>query len=120
MLALQENEPTVIEPDNLKISAFEYETGIGQFDLTFNVMATEKVTGGLQVNITYNTALFQPNTVKRIGQHFEILLSDVLAEANKPIKALNILTLAEKQQLLLEFNHTEQDYPPEKTIIDLF
>ncbi|MEJ7675687.1 MAG: hypothetical protein WKF59_24010 [Chitinophagaceae bacterium] len=51
--------------------------------------------------------------------HFIQLLGSIAAEPSKKIGLLPMLTAAEQQQLLVEFNDTSKDYPKDKTIIDL-
>ncbi|MDM8517687.1 amino acid adenylation domain-containing protein [Desulfobacterales bacterium HSG16] len=118
MLVLQNNSDSHKLPDDLKISPFNFETGISQFDLTFEFAEIED---RLVLNINYNTDLFEQGTVKRIESHFEELIKSAAEDAGKcQIRKLNILSEAEKKLVLIDFNDTKTSYPADKTIIDIF
>lgn len=116
MLVLQNNQKQE-DLQDLKISWFEYETGISQFDLTFNFM---EIGDELVLDINYRTDLFRDETIKRFENHFEELVKSIQKDENTLIKNINILSPEEKHRVLTEFNNTAADYPREKTIADLF
>jgi amino acid adenylation domain-containing protein len=93
------------------------ESQTSKLDLTFHFKENEK---GLYFSIEYNTDLFLEDRIKRMGNHFKVLVESILADARQPINQLNILTEAEQKQLFYEFNDTAATYPHEKTLIDLF
>jgi len=117
MMALQNKTTQEIELNNLEILPFDYETGISQFDLTFN-FSEDKET--LCFDIIYNTDLFEKTTIVRMASHFIVLLRSILNNSNQRINHFNILTESEKKCLLIDFNNTIKDYPSDKTIVDLF
>src|SRR5207302_243238 len=49
-----------------------------------------------------------------------VLLESMVANPNRPISALPILTAAEKQQLLVDWNDTQKDYPRDKCLHESF
>ncbi|NJP18559.1 MAG: amino acid adenylation domain-containing protein [Hydrococcus sp. CRU_1_1] len=59
-------------------------------------------------------------TVERILKHIEVLLKGIAANPQQCLKELSILTQAERQQLLVEWNNTETEYPQNKCIQILF
>ena len=68
----------------------------------------------------YNADLYKENTIRQIIDHYKILLSSVIADPEKSIGALPILTKAQEHQLLYDLNATAFDYPRDKSLIDLF
>ena len=61
--------------------------------------------------LIYNTDLFDADTITRMTGHFQNLLEAVVANPDHRISDLPILTTAEKQQLLVEWNDTKREYP---------
>lgn len=49
--------------------------------------------------------------VKNLMKHYEVLLSACLQDPNKPLAQLPILTAQEHQQLVVEWNKTDEAYP---------
>jgi amino acid adenylation domain-containing protein len=74
---------------------------------------------GLRLVFEYNTDLFDRATIERMAQHFQTLLEGIVADPDLPIADLPWLSEAERQQVLVEWNHTQEPYP-ERCIHDLF
>jgi non-ribosomal peptide synthetase component F/thioesterase domain-containing protein len=60
--------------------------------------------GGLRLELEYNTALFDAETIDRMLGHYQTLLQNVVADPAKPISALPLLTQNERRDLRLEIN----------------
>jgi len=84
------------------------------------VLLIIEATGSLSASIRFNTDLFDAATIARMAGHFQALLESVIRDPAATIGDLEILTGAERQQLLVEFNDTKTDYPEDKCIHDLF
>jgi amino acid adenylation domain-containing protein len=106
-----------IELSSLTASPWVLENNEGKFDLTLFLKQTSN---GLEGNWVYNTDLFDADTIDRLNGHFQTLLEAIVANPTQPISELPLLTAKEKQQLLVEWNHTEIDYPQDKCIHQLF
>jgi non-ribosomal peptide synthetase component F len=76
--------------------------------------------GKLSGSINYSTDLFNAATIERMASHFQILLEGIVADRNRRVSDLPILTEVEKHQLLVEFNDTEAEFPKVKYIHELF
>jgi amino acid adenylation domain-containing protein len=74
----------------------------------------------LQGIIHYNTDLFDGATIERIFRHFQALLAAVVAEPDRRLAELPILTEEEIQLLLVDWNDTHADYPRKKCVHELF
>jgi amino acid adenylation domain-containing protein len=68
----------------------------------------------------YNTDLFNSETVERMNGHFLTLLEGIIANPSERISQLPLLTKSEQQQLLMDWNNTQVDYPANKCIHQLF
>ncbi|HEY9741094.1 MAG TPA: amino acid adenylation domain-containing protein, partial [Coleofasciculaceae cyanobacterium] len=68
----------------------------------------------------YNTDLFDGSTIERMTGHFVTLLEGIVANPQQQISQLPLLTAVEQQQLLVEWNDTQADYPGDKCIHQLF
>ena len=82
--------------------------------------STLSTTGdGIQAIIAYNRDLFEQEALGMVG-HLQTLIKTVAAAPEQPIKTLPLLTEAEREQLLLNWNATEMAYPAQKCIHELF
>jgi len=116
MLVLQNVPQEQLELSGLKISFEDTKSTIAQFDLTLSIAELEDV---LVCDWEYRTDLFHFDTIKRMTEHFEVLLEGLINQPAQPVGQLPLLTEAEQQQLLA-WNQTQTDYPLDKTIVDLF
>jgi amino acid adenylation domain-containing protein len=66
---------------------------------------------GISGHFEYSTDLFAVATIERMVLHFQTLLESVVANPEQLIDELQILTASERQQLLVEWNQTQTDYP---------
>ncbi|MCB0167720.1 MAG: amino acid adenylation domain-containing protein, partial [Anaerolineae bacterium] len=101
----------------LEISPLTVQFPIAKFDLTLTMEPTEQ---GLVGIWEYNTALFEPATIERMSGHFQTLLAAIIDNPDRSIAQLPLLTDPERRQLLLDWNATESDYPPDQCIHHLF
>ena len=112
-----EAAPATVSGNGLAISPMELDPSAIKFDLSFHVRETAQ---GLTVSIEYATDLFEARTIERMLGHWETLLEAIVAEPNKRVSEMPMLTRVEKQVVLWEWNQTEKEYPKDKTLTDLF
>jgi amino acid adenylation domain-containing protein len=117
MFVLDNTPRTPIELPGLSLSPLEAESGTAQFDFTLSMSEGAHGLGGY---VEYNTDLFDPATVERMVGHFQTLLTGLVADAGQPISTVSILGEAERQQLLVEWNATQVDFPRQACIHHLF
>ena len=106
----------------LELGALSFESvalkqANAQFDLT--LMAAES-DGGISASLKYDTALYDGTTIQRLATHFQNLVQSIVAEPQQSIDALNLLSDAERHQMVVELNETSRDYPHDSTIQQLF
>jgi amino acid adenylation domain-containing protein/non-ribosomal peptide synthase protein (TIGR01720 family) len=116
MLVLQNvpQEQRVIK--GLKVSIEDTDTTIAKFDLTLSITEHEDM---LVCDWEYRTDLFRFDTIKRMTEHFEVLLEGLINQPTQTVGQLPLLTHAEQQQLIA-WNQTQTGYPVDKTLVDLF
>ena len=102
----------------LQIDRLPISTGTAKFDLTLEV--TETVDGFLSGFFEYDTDLFERETIDRLTGHFETLLGGIAAAPETRLSELPLLTEAERQRLLVDWNNTRRDYPREALTQDAF
>ncbi|MEH2127084.1 amino acid adenylation domain-containing protein [Nostoc sp.] len=106
-----------IELTGLSVSGLPIGITTAKFDLTLTM---ENTPNGLFGWWEYNTDLFDSSTIERISGHFLTLLEAIVANPSERISQLPMLTASEQQQLLVEWNDTQVDYPQDKCIHQLF
>jgi aspartate racemase len=74
----------------------------------------------LVLECQYNTNLFDAATIRDRMAEFEELLKAVVANPECLLKDLPILTAAERQKILVEWNNTHTNYPQDACIHELF
>jgi len=84
-----------------------------QFDLTLKLAVTENSVSG---SLEYNSDLFDPSTIARMGDHFRVLIEGALRNPNRAISELPMMRESERCQLLVEWNLTHTLFPAEQCI----
>ncbi|MUG94289.1 amino acid adenylation domain-containing protein [Scytonema sp. UIC 10036] len=117
MFVLQNAPMSDFELSGLTIGHLPIESATAKFDLT---LVMENTRTGLVGGWEYNSDLFERSTIERMTGHFVTLLSAIVANPTERISQLPLLTPSEQQQLLVEWNRTEVDYPQDLCIHQLF
>jgi amino acid adenylation domain-containing protein len=94
----------------------QFESGTAKFDLTLSML---EAADGLAGALEYNTDLFRPATARRMVRHFEALIDAILASPRAPVASLDILSGAERRQILHEWNATGAEFPDRECVQDL-
>nr|QEO74781.1 condensation domain-containing protein [uncultured bacterium] len=105
------------ELPGLVLQPWRRHRSISNFDMTFTPFD-----GGsrLGLEVEYSTDLFEAATIERMMRHWTMLLEGVVADATQRISRLPLLTSAEQQELLVEWNDTGTSYPRDLCIHELF
>lgn len=74
----------------------------------------------LSLVILYDRSRFDVATITRMLGHLQTLLEGIVANPDQSLSALPLLTAAELHQQLVEWNHTQTEYPQDKCIHQLF
>ncbi|MDZ8235946.1 MAG: amino acid adenylation domain-containing protein [Nostoc sp. ChiQUE01a] len=107
---------------DLKKTRFDLELHLWKCSDDFRSLwgANWEYSEGLRGVIIYNTDVFEQATISRMLEHFKTLLSAIVANPEKRIANLPLLSEAQLHQVLLEWNNTQADYPQNKCIHQLF
>ncbi len=108
MFAYQAREGSVVDAGKVKLHATEFTHHTAKTDLVLS--ATESAEG-LELAFEYPTELFTRATVERLAQGFCTLLRNVIADPEQPLATLEVMTPAEKLQLVTTFNATAHALP---------
>src|SRR5512146_239643 len=92
-------------------------THTAKFDLAFDMV---EISGKIRFLVDYATDLFEAGTIERLVGHWRVLLEAIVADPGQAISQLPLLTEAERQQLLIEWNDTAVEYPRDRCIHQLF
>ncbi|HSG40964.1 MAG TPA: amino acid adenylation domain-containing protein, partial [Thermoanaerobaculia bacterium] len=90
-------------------------SGAAKFELGCNAAEGPS---GLRVEWEYRTALFDAATIRRWLGHWRTLLAAVAADPARPVGDLPLLSPAEEDQILRDWNRTAVPYPRRSTIPD--
>ncbi|CAM1366015.1 amino acid adenylation domain-containing protein [Tenacibaculum xiamenense] len=114
----EEQEETETGLGNFVISPYESDASVAaQFDLSLDVSEENSI---FELTLSYCTALFKEETIVRILEQYQELLTNIIENIEQPIGDLPILTKKQENQLLNTFNSTVVDYPLDKTVVELF
>lgn len=117
MLVLQNTPSHTIQLPNLTLRPLPFDRGVAQFDLTLNV---GEIDGGIKGMIEFNTRLFLPATIQRMMDHLIGLLQKAVANPELPISRLSMLSASEREQLLVDWNRTNNNYERDLCLHQLF
>ncbi|MEO1350731.1 MAG: amino acid adenylation domain-containing protein [Cyanobacteria bacterium J06635_15] len=117
MFVLQNAPMPALELADVTLSPLEIAREAAQFDLTLAMRESE---AGLVVSWSYNRELFESQTIERMTGHFETLLTAMVTDASQAVATLPLLTPAEQEQLLTEWNNTAVDYPLHQCLHEWF
>ncbi len=74
----------------------------------------------LLLKISYDTSRFHDDTIQRMLGHLRTLLEGMAVDLEQPLRTLPMLTTEEQQQLLVEWQGPEVNFPAEATVVSLF
>ncbi len=101
---------------DLDVEIIPVSANSSKFDLGLNV--TEQ-NGELVLDMDYNSDLFNATTIHRWLGHLRTLLAGVVANPRQRLSELPLLDEQERQQMLVEWNRTDVEYPS-RTLVELF
>ncbi|MBV9792075.1 MAG: amino acid adenylation domain-containing protein, partial [Chloroflexi bacterium] len=117
MFSLQNAPIAPLKLHDLTVEMVRVNRETTAFDLMLEVAENPS---GLYGYFTYNTDLFAPDTIERMAGHFHTLLENIIATPDQHINDLALLSEAERQQQLVDWNATAREIPQQSCIHDLF
>ena len=96
---------------------YEFDYVISHFDMIFTVSRVDQTP---VFKFTYCTRLFKEESIKRFIAYFKQLISSIVRDPGRKISELEIMSEADKKQVLFGLNKTSTPYPRDRTIHRLF
>jgi surfactin family lipopeptide synthetase A len=115
MLSLE--PPLPVLPSGWTMTLTDVKTNTSKFDLSLELDDRPE---GLVGWFEYSTDLFNESTITRMLGHWQILLESIVVDPEQHLAELPLLTEAERQQLLVEWNATSTAYPRDMCVHQLF
>ncbi len=72
------------------------------------------------LNLKYNKNKYESQFVSQIVEHILRFIEMAIMNPIMKLSEIDILTNSEKEELLSTFNNTKEDYPRDKTVVELF
>ncbi len=91
--------------------------GIAKFDLTLQLADSGK---SLEGGFEYRTDLFDQASIRQLAASFSVLFEEIAREPDRPIAELDLLSAAERQRILVDWNATEVAFPRDSPIHSFF
>lgn len=101
----------------LEIQRFDLDAAEEGTDIFLNLLETERT---MVYRFRYNPDLFDHETIVRMQGHIESLLTAIAENPEQEINRLQLMAEPERERLLVEWNATDQPYPADQRIHDLF
>jgi amino acid adenylation domain-containing protein len=115
--AFQNAPETELRAPGVLLTRFQLPSHTAKFDLTLVITDLEPAMIG---ELEYSTDLFEADTIVRMIDQLQTLLTEALAQPHKQLSELSLLTAAERHRLVTEWNDTATDYPRAASIQELF
>jgi amino acid adenylation domain-containing protein/non-ribosomal peptide synthase protein (TIGR01720 family) len=74
----------------------------------------------LSFRMLYDLRRFEPSSIRRMLSHLETLLSEFASDPERRLSELSMLSQAEREQVLAEWNRTRTEYPAAESLQTLF
>src|SRR5689334_607684 len=103
--------------DELTFLAEPIESGTSKFDLSLGAYERD---GVLKFQMEYSTDLFDEETIQTMLSRFAILLQSIVSRPETCVGQLSIMTDAERRQLLVDWNNTDEDFGPFENLQEKF
>jgi amino acid adenylation domain-containing protein len=108
LFALQNNLEVQAEQSSVQTEDFAIEQYDTKFELSMVVTETSQ---GLDTTLEYSTDLFDEATMARLLIHWRQLLEGIVANVQQSLSSLPLLSLQERDQILLRWNETSAPLP---------
>ncbi len=117
MFNLQNASQGTLELKGLSLESVPVQLGTSTLDLTLTMSDGPT---GLSGWLEYSTDLFETATMDRIISHFEMLLEGIAGNPDLRVGELALVSRAERERLLREWNDTQRAYPLDRCFQELF
>ena len=117
MFVLQSEEILRLQLSGLVTEHFRIDHVMANFDLTLDIVERD---GQLVCLFESNADLFESETIERMMEHLRMLVESAVANPERSVSQMPLLSEAERRQVLVEWNDTKTNYPDHKCVHELF
>ncbi|HEX8820244.1 MAG TPA: amino acid adenylation domain-containing protein, partial [Archangium sp.] len=117
MFAFQNAPAAEFSPRELVLRPLESDNQTARFDLILSLADSPE---GFRGTIDYNVDLFDTSTVARLFDHLRVLLEAATANPDQHLSTLPLLSEAERNQVLVQWNDVRVEYPRDACAHQLF
>ena len=90
---------------------------VSKFDLTLQISEGAQACTG---SFNYATTLFERHTIEQMARHYEHLLEQMVQSLSQCVGELSVLSSEERDQVLVQFNQTDQPLSEPQTLVQSF
>jgi amino acid adenylation domain-containing protein len=116
-LSLQNVPAAALRLPGLTLTQMPVDSGTAKIDLLLSLNESGDALTGL---CEYSTALFDVATIDRLLSHLDNLLAGIVADPERRLSELPLLSAAEQHQLFSEWNDTEAEIPRRPFVHEMF
>src|SRR5262249_25416098 len=117
MFGWQNNEAVEFELPELRLEPVGAPYEVSKFDLSLDLGEDgNRIAGGL----TYAKSLFERSAIERYCGYFRNALRAMASDDEQAIDRIELLSPSERYQALVEWNETDEEYPSDRLINELF
>ncbi|KAF9349148.1 hypothetical protein BGX34_002012, partial [Mortierella sp. NVP85] len=118
MFVLQINEISKWQLPGIEVVEIPPIYNIARFDINLGLYESDN--DNIVGKLSYTTALFDRETMERHVGYLYSMLHAMVADVDRPMTSVNLLSHAERDLVFGKWNETQQDYPAELCIHNLF
>ena len=112
VFVLQNLPEEVVQLPGVTSEEIEVPRDLAKLDLTLELFERRE---GVAGRLEYSTALFDAGTARRLADHFLTLLGAIVADPDRGVRDLPLLSVAEREDLLFGWNPKGYELPPPVT-----
>ena len=101
---------------DLELEPIHVDMGTATSEITFSISENRN---GLSLSVEYNTDLFEETTIRRLTEHYQNILIEVVKNPNAKIKTLPLMNKVENQKILYKWNDKKLELTPNVSIHQL-
>jgi amino acid adenylation domain-containing protein len=117
MFQFQNSSRSMLKLEGLTLDSLDVSTKTAKFDLTLAALEKDAV---LNLVMEYSTDLFDRETIRRMLRHYATLLDGIIANPDLRIDATPLMTVADRHQVVIDWNETQAEFPRDRCIHQLF
>jgi tyrocidine synthetase-3 len=117
VFVVQDQSFKTMELPGLEVREIDAGYHVAKFELTLGAVETN---GKLEFELEYGTDIFRRSTLQRFSGHFLNVLEQVIADPDRQLQEIEVITKPEKEQILREFNGSATELPDNGNVVTAF